>query len=132
MTNIPTDRKYSRDHEWVRSLGNGRLRIGITDHAQRQLGDIVFVELPKQGDVFESGEPFGSVESVKSVSELYTALGGTVSVVNEELNDSPELLNEDPYEEGWIIEVTPAAGSGPEGLLTAAEYQDYITSETAE
>ncbi|MGV9265289.1 glycine cleavage system protein GcvH [Kitasatospora sp. NPDC003701] len=128
MANTPSDLTYSKDHEWVRTLPDGRLRVGITDHAQKQLGDIVYVELPKQGDRFEHGEPFGSVESVKSVSEIYMPLGGSVSAVNESLNDAPEQVNEDPYGDGWMIEITPADG-GPEGLLTAAEYEDYTRAE---
>lgn len=128
MANIPGDLTYSKDHEWVRSLPDGRLRIGITDHAQKQLGDIVYVELPKQGDRFEHGEPFGSVESVKSVSEIYVPRSGTISAVNDGLDDAPEQVNEDPYGDGWMIEITPVAGGDQEGLLTAAEYEDYIKS----
>ncbi|MEV0532317.1 glycine cleavage system protein GcvH [Kitasatospora sp. NPDC050463] len=129
MAGIPSDLKYSKDHEWVRSLPDGRLRVGITDHAQKQLGDIVFVELPKPGDRFDDFEPFGSVESVKSVSETYMPLGGAVDAVNESLNDAPEQVNDDPYGDGWMIEITPAAG-GLDGLLTAAQYEDYITAES--
>ncbi|MEU6231911.1 glycine cleavage system protein GcvH [Kitasatospora sp. NPDC047058] len=132
MANTPEDLKYSKDHEWVQSLGKGIVRVGITDHAQRQLGDIVFVELPKKGDRFDQSEPFGSVESVKSVSETYMPVAGTVSTVNEDLNDSPEQVNDDPYGDGWMIEITMAKESELNDLLTAAEYEDYIKQEAAE
>ncbi|MER8186045.1 glycine cleavage system protein GcvH [Kitasatospora sp. NPDC094015] len=126
MANIPTDLKYTREHEWVRTLDGGRMAIGITDHAQRQLGDIVFVELPKVKDRREAGEPFGTVESVKSVTEVYLPVSGTVSAVNEELNDSPEVINDDAYGDGWMIEITPDKGAGQNGLLTAAQYEAYV------
>ncbi|WP_406199733.1 glycine cleavage system protein GcvH [Kitasatospora sp. NBC_01560] len=132
MANTPDDLKYTKDHEWVRSTGKSVVRVGITDHAQRQLGDIVFVELPKKGDRLEGSEPFGSVESVKSVSELYMPLSGTIATVNEDLNDEPERVNDDPYEDGWMIEVTIADQSALNGLLTAAEYRDYISAESAD
>ncbi|WP_329496189.1 glycine cleavage system protein GcvH [Kitasatospora herbaricolor] len=132
MADIPTDLKYSKDHEWVRPSGNGKVRIGITDHAQRQLGDIVYVEQPKSGDSFESSEPFGSVESVKAVSEIYMPVGGTIAAVNEDLNSDPEYLNTDPYGEGWIVQVTMSDPKHLDDLLTAAEYADYIREEAAD
>lgn len=132
MANIPDDRSYSKDHEWVLAVGGGRIRMGITDHAQKQLGDIVYVELPKADDRFEVSEPFGSVESVKAVSEVYVPASGAVAAVNDALNDSPESVNEDPYGDGWMIEITPSDPSWAEGLLTAEEYGDYIAAESAE
>ncbi len=104
MANTPEDLTYTKDHEWVRAKGE-QATVGITDHAQHQLGDVVYVELPKVGDKFEASEPFGSVESVKAVSEVYMPLGGSVIEVNETLNDSPEQVNEDPYGDGWMIRV---------------------------
>ncbi|MFD9127857.1 glycine cleavage system protein GcvH [Kitasatospora sp. NPDC059571] len=132
MANTPEDLSYTKDHEWVRPLGNGRVQVGITDHAQRQLGDIVFVELPKVKDRFEISEPFGTVESVKAVTEVYAPLGGTVTAVNTELGDEAELVNTDPYGEGWMIEVEVADKKHLAELLSAAEYEDYIKAEAAE
>ena len=119
----PTDLQYTKDHEWVRISG-GNATVGITDHAQKQLGDVVFVELPKVGDTFEASEPFGSIESVKAVSEAYMPVSGTISAINESLNDDPELINTDPYGEGWMITIKMT--SAPTDLLSAAEYEDYI------
>ncbi|MBV6700455.1 glycine cleavage system protein GcvH [Kitasatospora aureofaciens] len=127
MTPIPDDLKYTRDHEWVRSVEKGRVRVGITAHAQHQLGDIVFVELPKVGERLEAGDPFGTVESVKAVTEVYAPLAGVIASVNGDLSDDPELLNEDAYSDGWMIEITPAKDSRTDGLLTAAQYQAYIS-----
>lgn len=132
MANIPNDLSYSKDHEWVRSMGNGRVQVGITDHAQRQLGDIVYVELPKPKDVITAGDPIGSIESVKAVSEVFTSLSGTVAAVNESLNDSPEQVNDDPYGDGWLVEIAPSNGAKADGLLTAAEYESYLSGEAPE
>jgi glycine cleavage system H protein len=131
MAITPEDLGYTKDHEWVRVKG-GRATVGITDHAQKQLGDVVYVELPKVGDRFEASEPFGSVESVKAVSEVYMPVTGTVVEVNEALNDSPELVNEDPYGEGWMIVVEMENPGEVDGLLSAAEYEDYIKEEASE
>ncbi|MFD8701685.1 glycine cleavage system protein GcvH [Kitasatospora sp. NPDC059648] len=128
MSAVPADLKYTRDHEWVRVEGK-TARVGITDYAQKQLGDIVFVELPKEKDKFELGRPFGSVESVKSVSELYAPLSGTVAKVNEDLNEAPEDVNSDPYGDGWMIELTLSGTDELRGLLTAAEYEAYLKEE---
>jgi glycine cleavage system H protein len=106
--------------------------VGITDHAQNQLGDVVYVELPKVGDRFNSAEPFGSVESVKAVSEIYMPLAGTVVEANQALNDSPEKVNQDPYGEGWMIVITIEDPSEIDGLLNAAEYEDYLKEEASE
>ena len=131
MANTPEDLSYTKDHEWVRVKDN-LATVGITDHAQHQLGDVVYVELPKVGDRFEASEPFGSVESVKAVSEVYMPLAGSVVEVNESLNDSPEQVNEDPYGEGWMIRIKMDNPSQVDALLTAIEYEDYIKEESAE
>lgn len=125
---IPEDLVYSKDHEWVRVAGDVAT-IGITEHAQMQLGDVVYVELPRNGEKFETQEPFGSVESVKAVSEVYAPVGGTVSEVNESLADEPELVNTDPYGDGWMIKVKMTAPGTADGLLNAFEYEDYLRSE---
>src|SRR5262247_3164237 len=104
MANTPEDLSYTKDHEWVRAKGE-KATVGITDHAQKQLGDVVYVELPKVGDRFEAAEPFGSVESVKAVSEIYMPVTGSVIEINEALNESPEHVNENPYGDGWMIVV---------------------------
>ena len=131
MANTPEDLSYTKDHEWIRAKGN-EATVGITDHAQNQLGDVVYVELPKVGDKFETSEPFGSVESVKAVSEIYMPVSGAVTEVNEALNDSPEQVNEDPYGEGWMIRIKVDKPAELDALLTAAEYEDYIKEEAAE
>jgi glycine cleavage system H protein len=131
MSNTPEDLSYTKDHEWVR-VKSDEATVGITDHAQNQLGDVVYVELPKIGDKFEASEPFGSVESVKAVSEIYMPLGGSVIEVNESLNDSPEQVNEDPYGDGWMIRIKLDNPSQVDALLTAVEYEDYIKEEAAE
>ena len=101
---VPEELQYTRSHEWVRTEGD-TATIGITDHAQDELGDVVFVELPEEGATFDAGDSFGTVESVKAVSDLYTPVGGEVVEVNAALNDSPEKINEDPYGEGWIVKI---------------------------
>jgi glycine cleavage system H protein len=131
MANTPEDLAYTKDHEWVRVKGE-EATVGITDHAQQQLGDVVYVELPKVGDKFETSEPFGSVESVKAVSEIYMPLSGNVVEVNDALNDSPELVNEDPYGDGWMIRIKIANASQVDALLTSIEYEDYIKEEASE
>ena len=131
MANTPEDLNYTKDHEWVRVRGD-QATIGITDHAQNQLGDVVYVELPKVGDKFELSEPFGSVESVKAVSEIYMPLTGSVVEVNESLNDSPEQVNEDPYGNGWMIVIKMENPAQADGLLNSAEYEDYIKEEASE
>lgn len=131
MVNTPEDLSYTKDHEWVRVRGD-QATVGITDHAQHQLGDVVYVELPKVGDKFEASEAFGSVESVKAVSEIYMPLAGSVTEVNEALNDAPEKVNEDPYGEGWMIVMKMDNPSQVDALLTSIEYEDYIKEEAAE
>ena len=131
MASTPEDLSYTKDHEWVRVKGE-EATVGITDHAQQQLGDIVYVELPKVGDKFETSEPFGSVESVKAVSEIFMPLSGTVAQVNDALNDSPELVNEDPYGDGWMIRIKIDNPSQVDALLTSIAYEDYIKEEASE
>jgi glycine cleavage system H protein len=131
MASTPEDLSYTKDHEWVRVKGE-EATVGITDHAQQQLGDIVYVELPKVGDKFETSEPFGSVESVKAVSEIFMPLSGTVAQVNDTLNDSPELVNEDPYGDGWMIRLKIGKPSQVDALLTSIAYEDYIREEASE
>ncbi|KKB33154.1 glycine cleavage system protein GcvH [Bacillus thermotolerans] len=123
----PKELRYSEEHEWVKTEGD-KLRIGITDFAQSELGDIVFVELPSVGDEVTADEPFGSVESVKTVSELYAPVSGKVVEVNEELDDSPEFVNESPYEKAWMIVVEPSDASQVDSLMSAEEY-DEMTKE---
>ncbi|MBB6445039.1 glycine cleavage system protein GcvH [Bacillus benzoevorans] len=125
--NIPKDLRYTEDHEWVKTEGD-KVRVGITDFAQHALGDIVFVELPETGTEITAGESFGSVESVKTVSELMAPISGKVVEVNEDLNDNPESVNESPYEKAWMIVVEPSDASEAEKLLTADKYEE-ITKE---
>ncbi|WP_017185163.1 glycine cleavage system protein GcvH [Alkalibacillus haloalkaliphilus] len=122
------DLRYSEEHEWVKEEGE-KLRIGITDFAQSELGDIVFVELPEVGDEIELDEPFGSVESVKTVSELYAPVTGKVVEVNEELEDSPEYVNESPYEQAWMIVVEPSDKSQLDDLMDADAYKEMTEDE---
>ena len=124
--NVPEELQYTKSHEWVRNEGD-TATIGITDHAQEELGDIVYIELPEQGATFEAGESFGTVESVKAVSDLYTPVGGEVAEVNEALEDSPEKINEDPYGEGWMVKLR-ISGEGT-GLLSPDEYQQVLEQE---
>ncbi|MGF9965288.1 glycine cleavage system protein GcvH [Bacillus rhizoplanae] len=122
---IPKQLRYSEEHEWVKVDGN-QVVIGITDFAQHELGDIVFVELPEVGATIEADEPFGSVESVKTVSELYAPVAGKVVAVNEELNEKPELVNESPYEGAWMIKVEIEDAGQVDNLLTAEQYEEMI------
>ena len=123
---IPKDLRYTQEHEWVKVEGN-KVRVGITDFAQHELGDIVFVELPEVGDTVTFNEPFGSVESVKTVSELYSPVSGTVVEINEALADSPEFVNESPYENAWMIVVELSNEAEVESLLTAEAYEKLIS-----
>ncbi|MFC7128544.1 glycine cleavage system protein GcvH [Haloferax chudinovii] len=123
MFEIPDDRKYLESHEWATTEGDAA-RIGISDFAQDELGDVVFVELPAEGDELAAGEEFGVVESIKAVSDLYAPISGTVTAVNEELFDAPELLNDDPYGDGWMLEVEPADESEFDDLLSPEEYRE--------
>ncbi|GAJ98170.1 MULTISPECIES: glycine cleavage system protein GcvH [Geomicrobium] len=121
----PKELKYSKEHEWVKEE-NGNYRVGITAFAQDELGDIVFVELPEVGDVLDVNEPFGSVESVKTVSELYAPISGKVVEINEDLEDSPELVNESPYEKAWMVVIEATKPEELEQLLTSEDYDQLI------
>jgi glycine cleavage system H protein len=120
---IPEDLHYTAAHEWVRELEGGVVRIGITDHAQSQLGDVVFVQLPAVGDAVSAGSSIGEVESTKSVSDLYAPLSGTVIAINDALTDNPELINSGPYEDGWMIDIEAPDGL-PADLLDATAYRE--------
>ena len=124
----PEDLKYTAEHEWVRAGDNGVMRIGITDYAQEQLGDIVYVHLPEVGETVEAGTAVGELESTKSVSDLFALLSGTVAARNEALDANPELCNSDPYGEGWILEIEASDASASEGLMSAADYEATVTS----
>jgi glycine cleavage system H protein len=123
----PADLKYTREHEWVRDNGDGTVTVGITDFAQGELGDIVFVELEEAGADYSKDDTFGTVEAVKTVSDLYAPIDGEVIELNEALEDNPELVNDDPYGEGWMIKMKVADPGQLEGLLSAEDYQG-ITS----
>ena len=125
---IPNNLRYSEEHEWVKTEGN-EVVIGITHFAQGELGDIVFVELPEVGATIEADEPFGSVESVKTVSELYAPVSGKVVAVNEELSDSPEFVNESPYEKAWMIVIEPSNVGEVDKLMTAEQYEEMIKED---
>jgi glycine cleavage system H protein len=121
MSNIPTDLKYARTHEWLRTLSDGNVEVGISDHAQAALGDLVFVQLPDVGRTLTAGEACAVVESVKAASDLYAPVGGSVVAINETLSKEPELINQDPYGRGWVMRLKP--GGATLGLLSAADYQ---------
>jgi glycine cleavage system H protein len=123
---IPDDLQYTKSHEWVR-MEDGTATIGITDHAQEELGDVVFVELPEVGNTIEAGDSFGTVESVKAVSDLYTPVGGEVVEVNSSLEDSPEKINDDPYGEGWIVRLSTSEEAD---LLSPEEYEKVVEEES--
>ncbi|WP_010532204.1 glycine cleavage system protein GcvH [Lentibacillus jeotgali] len=125
---LPQDLFYTEEHEWVKKE-DGKVRIGITDFAQDELGDIVFVELPEVGDEIEVDEPFGSVESVKTVSELYAPISGKIVEINEELEDSPEFVNESPYDKAWMVVLEPSNESDVDQLLSAEQYEEAINND---
>lgn len=126
MSNIPEDLRYTDDHEWA-LRDDDVVVVGITDHAQSQLGDVVYVELPDEGDEITRGEPFGTVESTKAVSELFAPLSGIVQAVNPALEDSPEVVNDDPYGEGWMIKIQPTVADEWDELLDAEGYESLVT-----
>jgi glycine cleavage system H protein len=128
MANYPDDLQYTKDHEWIRVSGDSG-RVGITYYAQESLGDVVYVDLPKVGVKVTANEPFGSVESVKAVSELFSPVSGEVVEINEKLNDSPELVNSTPYEDGWMIVIKLSNTSEVDALLSAAEYEDFLNEK---
>ncbi|UAL31396.1 glycine cleavage system protein GcvH [Nocardioides rotundus] len=124
----PEDLKYTAEHEWVRQPGTaeGSVRIGITDYAQDQLGDIVYVSLPEVGDTVEAGAACGELESTKSVSDVYAPFAGEVVARNDALDATPELVNNDPYGEGWLFEIVPTDASAVDGLMSSADYQGSL------
>ncbi|MDA8441044.1 MAG: glycine cleavage system protein GcvH [Peptococcaceae bacterium] len=124
----PTNLKYTKEHEWVKIDGN-KVTIGITDHAQHALGDVVFVELPNVGDTLEEGKPFGVVESVKAVSDVYAPVSGKVITINEALLDTPETVNQAPYEAGWMVEVELSDLTQLNDLIDAAAYEAFLKEE---
>ena len=128
MSNVSNENFYTREHEWVRIEGN-KAEIGITYHAQKALGDIVFVELPDIDDEIDSGDEFGSVESVKAVSSLFMPVSGRITAVNTELKDSPELINEECYDDGWMIRVELIKPDESADLLSAEEYEQFLLDE---
>ncbi|MBW1817557.1 MAG: glycine cleavage system protein GcvH [Deltaproteobacteria bacterium] len=122
---LPEDIRYAKSHEWARPA-DGTVRVGIDDYAQDQLGDIVFVELPQVGDALRRGEEFGTIESVKAVAEVFLPVGGKVVSVNTQLEDSPDLVNRSPYENGWMVEIEPADPSELEGMMGKDAYLDML------
>jgi glycine cleavage system H protein len=126
MANVPTDLKYTREHEWAKQEG-ARVRVGITAYAQGQLGDVVFVELPKVGAKVTAHKPFGVVESVKAVSDLFAPVSGEIVEVNADLPNEPETVNQDPYGKGWMIAIAPSSKGEWDQLLTAAQYEEFLT-----
>jgi len=128
MSNIPTDLRYTNDHEWIRERPDYAM-VGITRFAVDQLGDITLVDLPREGDLVTKGQRFGTIESVKSVSDLYAPVSGRVAKINLALKDSPELVNEDPYGTGWMIELEPSDKGELAELLTAEAYSELVASQ---
>jgi glycine cleavage system H protein len=126
MTLVPEDLRFTAEHEWIASIGDGIVRFGITDYAQDSLGDIVYVDLPKVGQALTAGQACGEVESTKSVSDIYAPVSGSVVAVNGALDGSPEMVNSDPYGSGWMVELQPADMDALAGLLTPAEYRALV------
>jgi glycine cleavage system H protein len=128
---FPADCVYTKEHEWVR-VQDGFAIIGITEYAQKQLGDVVFVELPKVGDTFDTNETFANVESVKAVSEVFSPVAGEITEINAELSESPQLVNDDPYGDGWFIKLKITDAEELKDLLTSEEYSEFVAEESAE
>jgi glycine cleavage system H protein len=129
MTKIPADLKYTSSHEWLRTLADGTIKVGITDSAQQALGDLVFVEVPEAGRALQSGEPCAVVESVKAASDVYSPVTGEVIEGNPRLAGAPELVNEQPYDDGWLLHVRPTPGGNATTLLSAAEYEKLLQTQ---
>lgn len=123
--NTPDHLLYTEDHEWADYKDNS-VTIGITDYAQSQLGDVIFVELPDVGDSISAGDSFGEIEAVKTVSELYAPISGTITAVNENLEDSPETINSDPYEDGWLIKIEPSKPEEKDELMNFLSYEEFV------
>lgn len=128
MSSYPDDRFYSKSHEWIRVEGE-TATIGITDHAQKELGDVVFVELPELGEIFDEGQEFGTIESVKAVSELFLPIAGEIVEVNKGLVDEPNAVNEDPHGDGWLVRVKVSSDGALDGLMNAAGYEKFVEEE---
>ncbi|MDP9360528.1 MAG: glycine cleavage system protein GcvH [Acidobacteriota bacterium] len=126
----PEDSRYAKSHEYVHTEANDVVVIGITDYAQKELGDVVFVELPQVGTELELGDEFGSIESVKAVSELFSPVSGQVIEINEALNDKPELVNTDPYGDGWMMKMRLSTPDEVDDMMTAEEYEEYVEKES--
>ena len=131
MSNVPADLKYTRTHEWVRDLKDGTVEIGITDHAQAALGDLVFVEVPEVGRQVGAGEPCAVVESVKAASDVYSPIAGEVTANNPELGSTPELINQDAFGAGWLMRLKPANAAVLSELMSPTEYEDVLKAEGA-
>jgi glycine cleavage system H protein len=131
MSNVPADLKYTRTHEWVRDLKDGTVEIGITDHAQHALGDLVFVEVPEVGRLLGAGEPCAVVESVKAASDVYSPIAGEVTAGNPELAATPELINQDAFGAGWLMRLKPANAAVLGELMSPGEYEDVLKAEGA-
>ena len=130
MSNVPADLKYTKSHEWVRALGDGSVEIGITDHAQHALGDLVFVDVPQAGRALKANEPCAVVESVKAASDVYAPLAGEVTAGNERLAKEPEVVNTEPYGAGWLMRLKPAPGAlSAAALMSATDYQKLLDAE---
>lgn len=132
MSNVPQDLRYTREHEWARLEDDGRITIGITDFAQEQLGDVVFLDLPDIDEAVESGETLGEIESTKSVSDLYSPITGSVVELNGETKDNPAAVNQDPYGEGWLLVIDPTDKTEFDGLMTPEEYEGFLEEEAGE
>jgi glycine cleavage system H protein len=130
MSNIPADLKYTKSHEWVRQTQNGAVEVGITDHAQSALGDLVFVEVPEVGRALRAGDACAVVESVKAASDVYSPLAGRVTASNAALASQPELLNQDPYGAGWLFRVETGDSGGAAALMSAAAYETFLADES--
>ena len=129
MSNIPENLRYSKDHEWV-GVDGDIATIGITDYAQHALGDVVYIDMPRAGDKLTAHEAFGSVESVKAVSEIFMPVGGEITEVNDGLNDTPEAVNNDPYVAGWMIKVKMDNPGEADAMLSAEEYEEYLAASS--
>ena len=129
MSNVPVDQKYTKDHEWIRVMDDGNLMIGITEHAQDLLGDMVFIETPESGSKFEAGQSCAVVESVKAASDVYCPIAGEVIEGNEALADAPEMVNSDPFGDGWLFKVKPDDASSIDELMDADAYTELLASE---
>jgi glycine cleavage system H protein len=126
MSNVPSNLHYTKDHEWVKVEGDGTVTVGITDYAQAALGDVTFIDLPKVGKQLESTDVFGTVESVKAASDLYSPVSGEVIAINSSLNDTPDLVNREPYEKAWMIKIKLKSAAELDKLLDSSSYQSLL------